>query len=218
MKLDSTLLSLKFKHYSFKHGMDTHDYDEQRLIVGVYVDDLIITKGDMKVLRRFKREMSKNFKISDLGVLSYYLGIEVQQSTTGITIYLSVYAKKLLDTTGLADSNPKRTPMESQLQLKKASTTTVVNATNYCSIVGSLRYLVNTHPHLTYSVGYVSRFIEASREEHLGAFKHILRYVAVTRGWGVRYCARRGKEKLELVGYSDSDMAVMLMIVRSPAG
>ena len=40
----------------------------------------------MEVLERFKREMSKNFKMSDLGVLSYYLGIEVQQSTTGITI------------------------------------------------------------------------------------------------------------------------------------
>ena len=58
--------------------MYTHGHSEQRLIVGVYVDDLIITRGDMEVLRRFKREMSKNFKMRDLGVLSYYLGIEVQ--------------------------------------------------------------------------------------------------------------------------------------------
>ena len=39
------------------------------------------------------------------------------------------------------------------------------------------------------------------------AVKRILRYVARTRGWGVRYCAMRGKKKLELVGYSDSNMA-----------
>ena len=45
----------------------------------------------------------------------------------------------------------------------------------------------------------MSRFIEAPKEEHLVAVKHILRYVAGTRGWGVRYCAGRGKEKLELV-------------------
>ena len=57
--------------------MYTHGHDEQQLIVGVYVDDLIITGGDMEVLKRFKREMSKNFKMSDLGVLNYYLGIEV---------------------------------------------------------------------------------------------------------------------------------------------
>ena len=66
--------------------MYTHDHDEQLLIVGVYVDDLIITGGDVGVLGRFKKEMSKNFKMSDLGVLSYYLSIEVQQSTTCITI------------------------------------------------------------------------------------------------------------------------------------
>ena len=182
-------------------------HDEQRLIVGVYVDDLIITGGDMEVFGRFKREMSKNFKMSDIGVLSYYLGIEVQQSTIGITICQSVYAKKLLDTTGLADSNPTRTPMEGQLQLRKADTMTTVNATNYRSIFENLCYLVNTRPNLAYSVGYVSRFMEAPRKEHPLAVKRILRYVAGTRGWGVRYCARKGKEKLELVGYSDSDMA-----------
>ena len=66
----------------------------------------------MEVLGLFKRELSKNFKMSDLGVLSYYLGIEVQQSTAGITICQGAYVKKLLDIAGLADSNPTRTPME----------------------------------------------------------------------------------------------------------
>ena len=56
--------------------MYTHGHDKKRLIVGVYVDDLIITGGDMEVLERFKREMSKNFMMSDLTVLSYYLGPE----------------------------------------------------------------------------------------------------------------------------------------------
>ena len=108
------------------------------MIVGVYVDDLIITGGDMEVLGRFKRKMSKYFKMSDLGVLNYYLHIEVQQSTADITICQSAYAKKLLDTARLVDSNPTRTQVEAQFQLKKAGTTTVVDSTNYRSIVGSL--------------------------------------------------------------------------------
>ena len=81
--------------------MYTRCHDEQRLIVGGYVDDLIITGGDMEVLGRLKREMSKTFKMSDLGLLSYYLDIEVQQSTNGITICQGAYVKKLLDTAGL---------------------------------------------------------------------------------------------------------------------
>jgi len=156
--------------------------------------------------------------VSNLGVLSYYLGIEVQQSTASINICQGAYVKKLLYTTGLVDSNPTRTPMEARLQLRKAGTTMTVDSTNYHSIVGSLRYLVNTRPDLAYSIGYVSRFMEPPREEHLIAVKHILLYVVGTRGWGVRYCAGRGKEKLELFGYNDSDMVVTLMIVRAPAG
>ena len=57
--------------------MYTRGQGEQWLIVRVNVDDLIITGGDMEVLRRFKREMSKTFKMRDLGMLSYYLSIEV---------------------------------------------------------------------------------------------------------------------------------------------
>ena len=131
--------------------------------MGVYIDNLIITGGDIEVLGRFKREMSKNFKMSDLGVLSYYLGIEVQQSTTSITIFQGAYAKKLLDIAGLADSKLTRTLMEPQLQQRKVGTLTTVDVTNYRSIVGSLRYLVNTRPDLAYSIGYVSRFMK-----HLG--------------------------------------------------
>ena len=97
--------------------------------------------------------------------------------------------------------------MEPQLQQRKADPLTAVDVTNYRSIVGSLRYLVNTRPDLAYSIGYVSRFMEAPREEHLVAVKRILRYVAGTKGWGVKYRAGREEEKLELVGYSDSDMA-----------
>ena len=81
--------------------------------------------------------------------------------------------------------------MEAQLLLRKAGTTTAIDATNYCNIVGSLRYLVNTRPDLAYFVRYMSRFMKAPREEYLVAVKRILRYVAGTRGWGVRYCAGR---------------------------
>ena len=133
-KLDNTLLSLKFKRCAFEHGMYTHGHGEQQLIVGVYIDDLIITRDDMEVLGRFKREMSNNFKMSDLNVLSYYLGIEVQQSIAGITICQGAYAKKLLDTAELADRNPTRMPMEAWLHLRKAGTMTAVDATNYAAL------------------------------------------------------------------------------------
>ena len=72
-----------------------------------------------------------------------------------------------------------------RLKLSKFSSEPLVDATAYRSIVGSLRYLVNTRPDLAFAVGYVSRFLEEPREDHLVAVKHILRYVEGTKNWGL---------------------------------
>jgi hypothetical protein len=57
-----------------------------RLMVGVYVDDLIIMGNDDKEIDRFKVDMASSFKMSDLGLLTFYLGIKVHQDSTCITI------------------------------------------------------------------------------------------------------------------------------------
>ena len=103
--------------------------------------------------------------------------------------------------------NPSATPMEPRLKLLKESTAPPVDATAYRSIVGGLRYLLHTRPDLSFSVGYVSRFMEAPTEEHQAAVKRILRYVAGTAALGIHY-KRGDKKKLPLLhGYSDSDLA-----------
>jgi hypothetical protein len=78
---------------------------------------------------------------------------------------------------GLQDCNPVHAPMEPRLKLSKQSAEPAVDQTLYRSVVGSLRYLVNTRPDLCFAVGYVSRFLEEPHEDHMGAVEHILRYV-----------------------------------------
>lgn len=70
------------------------------LLMGVYVDDLIIVSSIPQEIQKFKEEMKKLFEMSDLGLLSYYLGLEVHQSTEGITIGQSAYALKILELKG----------------------------------------------------------------------------------------------------------------------
>lgn len=166
-KLDSSLLSLGFQKSTAEHGVYVRGKGAARLIVGVYVDDLIIT--GCSGIGKFKAEMLKLFKMSDLGLLSYYLGLEVNQSAEGISIVQSSYAAKLLERSGMAGCNPCATPMETRLKLSKASESPLVDATEYRSIVGGLRYLVNTRPNLAFAVGYVSRFLEEPREDHRAA-------------------------------------------------
>ena len=63
-----------------------------RLLIGVYVDDLVITGSDSSDIDKFKLEMQSLFQMSDLGLLSYYLGIEVRQGPSGIDISQAAYA------------------------------------------------------------------------------------------------------------------------------
>lgn len=77
-----------------------------------------------------------------------------------------------------------------------------VNASNYRSLVGSLRYLTCTRPDIAYSVGILSRYMEDPRHSHLKAIKRILRYIRGTESLGLLYSKANG---FKLVGYSDSD-------------
>ena len=56
----------------------TRRWGKEEFIVGVYVDDLIVTGACTEDINSFKREMAACFRMSDLGALSYYLGIEVR--------------------------------------------------------------------------------------------------------------------------------------------
>lgn len=66
------------------------------LIVGVYVDDLFVTGTSEVEIQTFKQQMEGEFEMCDLGILSYYLGLEVQQDCSGITLKQTGYAKKIL--------------------------------------------------------------------------------------------------------------------------
>lgn len=205
-KFDASMVSLGFQRSSSEHGVYMRSRGSSRLVVGVYVDDLIITGTSNDEIVAFKLEMKRVFLMSDLGLLSYYLGIEVNQGPHGISLCQSAYAGKLLERSGMSTCNPSLAPMEPRLKLSKESTAPLVDATEYRRVIGGLRYLVHTRPDLAYAVGYLSRFMEKPHEDHLNAVKRVLRYVAGTRDYGLHY-ARREDERARLVGYSDADMA-----------
>jgi hypothetical protein len=216
-KFDATMASLGFQRSSSEHGIYTRSRGDGRLIVGVYVDDLIITGTSDKVITAFKMEMKQQFQMSDLGLLSYYLGIEVNQGPAGIALCQAAYTRKILEKCGLASCNPTATPMENRLKLSKSSTEPAVNATEYRSIIGALRYLLHTRPDLAFAVGYLSRFMEEPRDDHLAAVKRVLRYLAGTQEHGLFY-TRHGDGPAKLAGYSDADLAGCVDTRRSTSG
>jgi hypothetical protein len=96
--------------------------------------------------------------------------------------------------------------MENRLKLNNQSEEASVDKTLYRSIVGSLRYLVNTCPDIGFAGGYVSKFLEDPREDHMGVVKHIMRYLAGTINWGLWF-SRQDEGEAVLTVFSDNDYA-----------
>ncbi|XP_047340346.1 uncharacterized mitochondrial protein AtMg00810-like [Impatiens glandulifera] len=111
------------------------------------------------------------FEMSDLGLLSYYLRIEVDQFKGDVSIKQTTYAKKVLNQFGMLDCNSTKAPMEHRAQLYKDPEGQPIDAIEYRRVIGCLRYLLHTRPDLSYVVGVVSRFTERPTEMHHKAVK-----------------------------------------------
>ena len=85
-KLDKSLKKLNFRRCLSEQAVYTRGEGSDAIILGVYVDDLIVIGGNPSEIKLFKKEMMTEFEITDLGLLSYYLGIEVDQKDDFITV------------------------------------------------------------------------------------------------------------------------------------
>ena len=172
------------------------------LLVALYVDDLIFLGSNDQMIEEFKSTMTREFEMTDLGLMRFFLGLEVRQEETGIFISQEKYAKEILKRYKMESCNPASTSMEPGTKLSKFDGGERVEAGKYRSLVGSLRYLTCTRPDISLSVGIVSRFMEEPVYTHWKALKRILRYIQGTVSLGMFYS---NSDKYKLVGYSDSD-------------
>lgn len=150
--------------------------------------------------------MMNSFSMGDLGLLSYYLGMEVNQRKGEITICQAPYAAKIVQQCQMTRCNPCDTPMEQRIKLTTAKPGTERDVTKYRSIIGMLRYLVNSRPDLAFAVGMVCRFMEALDKEpgqHWAAVERIIRYVAGTLSYGCKFTHGGRVTPTLLLAYTD---------------
>ena len=83
----------------------------------VYVDDIIVTGNDCEEQVQLKDNLSKIFEIKDLGILKYFLSIEVAYSKAGIFLFQRKYILDLLHETGLLGGKGASTSVEFNVKL-----------------------------------------------------------------------------------------------------
>ncbi|KAL8127829.1 hypothetical protein AgCh_014672 [Apium graveolens] len=204
-RLNKYLKNLDFSRCPYDHAVYTRPEGPECLIVVVYVDDFPVTGSKMENIMKFKKQMQAEFDMSDLGMLAYYLGLEVNQGTGFIEVKHTTYAKCILKKVNIQTCKPVRFLMDSKVYIGKDEGGELVDSTLYRSIIGELRYLVHTRPDISYSVGVLSRYMESPTRMHLNDVKKVLRYVKGTLDYGLVY--KVGSGNYLLSGYSDSDHA-----------
>ncbi|KAD4179777.1 hypothetical protein E3N88_28368 [Mikania micrantha] len=182
-----------------KQGMNS-DF----LVICLYVDDMIYTSSSEIMLHEFKKSMINEFEMTDIGKLSYFLGLEVLQENDGIFLSQKKYVLELLKKCGMEKCKSVTTPMNPHDKFTIVDGGENADGYTYRSLVGGLIYVTHTRPDIAFAVGIVSRFMHSPSVYHFGAAKRILRYLAGTFNYGIWY----GRiEEVKLHGYTDSDWA-----------
>eukprot|EP00253_Pinus_taeda_P004588 PITA_04588 len=113
------------------------------LIIVLYVDDLILTSDDQLIVSS-KEDLAREFEMKDMGLMHYFLGMEMWQKDGDLFVSQGKYANEKLRIFHMEKCKPMQTPLACNWRKQDTTSEEVVEATMYRKLVGSLMYLVNT--------------------------------------------------------------------------
>ena len=213
-KLNSYLVSIQFKRCKSDNAIYTLDKGSSRVIMVVYVDDLLIVTGDKRLMSDIKTQLKAKFEMSDMGPVNTYLGIQISQceKSGSITLNQESYFQNVLKKFKMNDCNIIGTPLDVNGKLTKEMCAksdiekSEVIHLPYQSLIGSLMYgMVGTRPDIAFAVGVLSKYASNFGKAHWQAGKRVLRYLQGTKALPIRYKGQL--EDLQLICYCDADYA-----------
>ncbi|KAA3481349.1 Retrovirus-related Pol polyprotein from transposon TNT 1-94 [Gossypium australe] len=175
---------------------------DKLLVVSLYVDDLLVIGNRLELIDKFKEEMKGVFEMTDLGEMTFFLGMQVRQKQNEIFVCQQKYAKEVLNKFNMEACKSTATPMDQKEKISKENGVEKVDDKLYRSLIVCLMYLIATRPDIMYVVSLLSRYMNCASEIHFQAAKRILKYVKGTVDYGMKSSQ---VEDFNLHGYSDSD-------------
>ena len=116
------------------------------LLVQIYVDDIIFGALHEKYCTRFEKLMKKEFEMSDLGELKFFLGLQIKRGPDGISICQQKYVGDMLKRFEMLDAKPMKTPIEVGAKIGSGMGAPKVDQRGFREMIGSLLYLTATRP------------------------------------------------------------------------
>jgi predicted aspartyl protease len=214
-RVDNHLLSLGFVKSLSESTLYIKQCEVDILVISLYVDDLFVTGNNATLIDEFKMEMTKVFEMTDLGLMTFFLGMEIKQSQDEVFICQKKYAREILKKFHMEDCKSVSTPINQKEKLSKEDETEKVDEAYFRGLIGCLMYLTATRPDILNAVSILSRFMHCASEIHLKAAKRVVRYIKGTINFGIKF--KKSKE-FKLFGFSDSDWAGSIDDMKSTSG
>ncbi|XP_026398227.1 uncharacterized protein LOC113294006 [Papaver somniferum] len=166
-------------------------------------------------IQNLKNKLESQFSLKNLGRLQYFLGIEVSRSHKGIFLCQRKYILDIVNDSGLLGAKISLSQVEQHLKLLPSSGDPLPDPSIYRRLIDRLLYLQVTRHDITYSVNYLSQFMQQPCSSHLDAAHRVVRYLKGTVSHGIFLSA---SISLSLSGYTNSDWAGFPTTRRSTKG
>ncbi|GJZ97206.1 retrovirus-related pol polyprotein from transposon TNT 1-94 [Tanacetum coccineum] len=213
--LSSFLISNDFSKGSVDPTLFIRREGKELLLVQIYVDDIIFAASTPELCDLFANIMCSKFKMSMMGKISFFLGLQISQSPRGIFINQSKYALESLKKYGFESCDPVDTPMVEKSKLDEDKEGKAVDPSHYRGMIGTLLYLTASRPDLQFAICMCARYQARPTEKHLNAVKRIFRYLKGTIHRGLWYPK---DSSIVLTAFADADHAGCQDTRRSTSG
>ncbi|KAJ9544768.1 hypothetical protein OSB04_024475 [Centaurea solstitialis] len=214
-ELSKHLLSKGFTKGSVDSTLFLMKEGEHIVVIQIYVDDIIFGSTSRELCKKFENVMTEEFKMSMMGEINFFLGLQVRQFSDGIFINQSKYIFDLLKKYDMSGCHSIGTPMATGNSIGPDHEGKDVDLRNYRSMVGSLMYLTASRPDIMFATCVCARYQAKPKESHLAAVKRIFRYLKGTPYYGIWYPKGLG---FELQAYTDADYGGCNMDRKSTSG
>lgn len=201
-KIQSILIKMGFKPSLADPCLFIHK--EKVLYVCLYVDD-IASWGKLPEINWFKKSLSQEVEIRELGEISDFLPLRIQRTDQdSISIDQHAYIDQILEEFKLSTSKGLTCPLSAAVFESNNESDGNCDNLEYRRALGMLLYVANgTRPDLSFCVSFLCQFASDPKNKHMAGVRHLMRYLKHTKDYCIVYKKTGGKLDI----FSDADYA-----------
>jgi hypothetical protein len=206
-------MKLGLKRAETDYGVFYTHIRQDIILLAIHVNDCVLTGSNLALLTEFKQKISTIYKLTDMGPISWLLGIKVTRDRKSRTLSLSQTSYIfIIRHFNFDDLKPISTPLDLTMQFSRNQCPQMIakiacmKNIPYRESIGSLMYAaISTHPDIAFTVSTLAQFQDNPGQVHWDAVKQVFHYINDTKGLALTY-GGEGKTR-GLQGFSDANGA-----------